>query len=210
MKIKLFLSIIFFIFIFSHTKAQDDFGIDDSPYLENYVFNFGSPLIEASSIANNFSISLGSNVGVIFYKKYLVGVYGFKLTSRFTKAYQTNDGDIENLNLSFGHLGFMFSYIFNPKKSFHWAAGTKLGWGQINLVDNGYGYYAKKFLSKDVYPITPQVEAEFNLSNWIKLNLGIGYRYVLKAKNKAYGASDFNSPVISITMLFGRFQYSEL
>ena len=64
--------------------------------------------------------------------------------------------------------------------------------------------------------ITPQIELEFNITSWMRVNIGAGYRVVTgidKAYQfkgspntiKYYDAKDFNSPVGEVSILIGGF-----
>jgi len=91
----------------------------------------------------------------------------------------------------------------------------KLGWGEINLEgkelmdlpDNFYDFRDR------IFTLIPQAEIEMNMTKWFKINVGIGYHIVtsidatyLNNSGKLqnfYNASDFNSPVGTISLIFG-------
>ncbi|MFA6924267.1 MAG: hypothetical protein WC223_08425 [Bacteroidales bacterium] len=214
MKTKLLFCLCLLITLFtSKLKAQIDLGIDEGSYNPRSIFSFTCPLAEGSKINNKYGISLGVVAGVLLNEKFYLGAYGYKLantSSTFTKKdYLCEDGVHRDLKLSFGHVGLIVGYYHSQEKPVHWGITSKIGMGTISLIDNGYGYYAKKYLNNSVYVVTPQLELEFDLSDWIKLNLGVGYRYTINVKNNAYSQSDFNSPVVSLSFAFGKFRETE-
>ena len=64
-----------------------------------------------------------------------------------------------------------------------------------------------------IFTISPQVEIEFNMTEWFKINVGAGYRIVtgidatyldnLGNSVNFYENGDFNSPVGTVTLIFG-------
>jgi hypothetical protein len=66
-----------------------------------------------------------------------------------------------------------------------------------------------------VFVFIPQVEMEMNINRWFKINIGAGYQlvrgvdktYINASKEvvKYYNSSDYNSPQLSISFLFGGF-----
>ena len=75
----------------------------------------------------------------------------------------------------------------------------------ISYLD--YQYYRDR-----IFTITPQVEMELNMTKWFRINVGVGYRFVAgidatyeQGENtvKFYEDSDFNSPVGTISFIFG-------
>ena len=90
----------------------------------------------------------------------------------------------------------------------------KLGWGEIDLegdeLDPDLDSHAD-FMDR-IFTILPQVEMELNLTEWFKINAGVGYRFVTgidatylvdQNKVKYYNTGDFSSPVGTISLIFG-------
>ena len=91
MKSKVILPLIIFCGLFAvKVKAQDDLGIDDSPYTEKYAFIFSCPSLEGSQITGKWGISLGANAGVLINKKLFIGAYATKL-SNSSKTFRVNN-----------------------------------------------------------------------------------------------------------------------
>ncbi|MDD5569606.1 MAG: hypothetical protein PHD97_00445 [Bacteroidales bacterium] len=192
-------------------KAQDDLGIDEG-LNPRQIFSFTCPLAEGSKIGDDYGISLGASAGVLLNEKFYIGAYGYKLantSNTFRMNYMCDDSVGRDLKLSFGHVGLLIGYYHNQENPVHWGITSKFGMGTVSLIDDGYGYYAKKYMTNNVYVVTPQLELVFDLSDWIKFNLGVGYRYTINVKNKAYSESAFNSPVISLSFVFGKFRETE-
>ncbi len=181
------------------------------------IAGFGAPIVEFSSVNNEFAVSVGGGGAIIFNQVFYFGGYGEGLT---TGHYLYNLADVVNIEqprISFGHGGFWLGYMYRSGKAVHGAVSLKLGWGQVSLYDNTYTYDPMDYKARDgVFVVTPQLELELNLTTWFKLNIGAGYRLVTGLDKtyldnqgmrvKYYNAADFSSPVGSLTFMFGYFK----
>ena len=123
-----------------------------------------------------------------------------------------------------GHGGLWTGYIFRSKSLFHLIAGSKFGWGSVNLSDKYYRHdydkYDKNIVTDQVFVIIPEIGGEVNLTKWMKVNVTIGYR-IVTGLNKEYlintgstghleevkyfDQADFNSVQGSVNLVFGWF-----
>ncbi|MFH0893718.1 MAG: hypothetical protein V2A54_04720 [Bacteroidota bacterium] len=203
---KVLVIFLFFYLAFASTAvvAQnvDDYEISD--FESGDVFGFGCPLMEFSQIDKRLGISIGGDAYLMVKKRFYVGGYGLGLATKMQYDY-TDSISYQDLKLSFGHAGLMVGYINKPTKSIHWSVSARAGMGSIGLIDKIYGVNYFRVIKDQVYVFTPQLEIEFLISPWIKFNMGVGYRIVTGVNNPAFSSSDFNSPVFSMSMLFGKF-----
>lgn len=205
-------------------KAQDD---KPTQYLfanngKTTINGFGAPIIEFSSVRGNMAVITGGGGAVLFNQTFYIGAYGMGLATQHNveglKIKQLN-GEIINyptMRTSFGQGGFWLGYIHHRKEALHWGISTKIGWGTIGMVDADFDEESHTKVGLDqVFVITPQIEIEMNMNRWFKVNIGAGYRYVsgvdktyLNSNGEEiafYKSSDFNSPQLSISFLFGGF-----
>ena len=119
--------------------------------------------------------------------------------------------------VDFGHGGFWIGYIHKAQNPVHFAVTSKLGWGSITLNENysDHFYYSGSEFNDNVFVIQPQIEADFNFTKWMKMNIGAGYRFVTGVNKKypsgngfkqLYDSKDFNKPEITLSFLFGWFK----
>ncbi len=123
------------------------------------------------------------------------------------------------MHTHFGHGGLWLGYIHNPHKALHWSISTKVGFGSISLSEDTFDHENwNDFEYDNVFVLNPQVEVEMNLTQWFKVNLGIGYQlvtgvnkeYELQEGNeivlkKFFDQKDFSKPIGHITFCFGWF-----
>ena len=120
----------------------------------------------------------------------------------------------DNPKISFEHGGIWLGYIYKHKKAIHGSLSMKLGWGEIDLMDGEGGNPDSDYDYLDrIFTIQPQAELELNLTNWFKVNIGLGYRILTGIDTtypdtegnivNFYETGDFNSPVATVALIFG-------
>ena len=162
------------------------------------VSGFGGMMLQFSSIDNDAAVFTGGGGAVLFNRQFFFGGYGLGLSSDISI-----DVDGANYDLDYGHGGFYLGYIFAPEKLAHMAFSTKLGWGQANL--NNRSVFVGPNYTDNTFSITPMLEGELNVTNWFKINAGVGYQYTVGVDDNLFDSNDFNSPAVGLSFLFGWF-----
>ncbi|WP_250630203.1 hypothetical protein [Rhodoflexus caldus] len=161
------------------------------------VSGFGAPIVEFSSINNQFTVSTGGGGAVLLNQKFFFGGYGLG-RSNSVKAKNPDQ------KIGLGHGGFWLGYNFNPHKLLHITASAKMGWGNVSLYDNDFNA-RQNFGSDNVYVVTPEVGAEINITGFMKIAVAGGYRMVNGVAVDGYNNADFSSPTASVSFKFGFF-----
>jgi hypothetical protein len=190
---------------------------------------FGGPNVEFSTFGKgDLAVSVGGGGAFLVNNRFYIGGYGQGMaTYHYLTDFRTYDPvgkkwtDYSDKRVNFGHGGFWIGGIFRPEDAIHYGISSKIGWGEISLIEDEYheDRYQPYFADK-VFVVTPQIEVEANLARWLKLNVGVGYRFVtginrsytaynndgsLIGKKQVYKSSDFNSPQANVTFIFGWF-----
>jgi hypothetical protein len=191
------------------------------------ISGFGGPIIEFSSVVNEFAVSSGGGGGVII-NNFFIGGYGIGLSSNHFKdisyVHPTSSSGLpfiySNERINFGHGGFWLGGSLKPNEAIHLAYSTKLGWGSINMIEEDNSKYLLYHFTDNVFVIQPQIEAEMNITRWFKVNFGLGYRFVTGIDEKVldvgspggmaqwkqfFKTKDFNSLTGTVSLLFGGF-----
>lgn len=191
-------------------------GGDSTSYLlseKTVLSGFGAPFVEFSSVNKQFAVCLGGGAAMMINQTLFIGGY-FEgiVTNHYREDLQTIV-DAQRPKISFEHGGIWLGYIYKHKKAIHGGLSMKLGWGEIDLKDEGNGNPDSDYDYNDrIFTIQPQVETEFNMTEWFKINVGVGYRivtgidatYTIEANPvNFYDTGDFNSFVGTITLVFG-------
>jgi hypothetical protein len=190
-----------------------------------HVSGFGAYTIGFSQFDNNFAVYNGGGGAVLLNQTIYLGGYGTGLSTqhRYGDLTLKNDqGEVityRDLYTQFGHGGFWLGYLHQSYKAIHFGISTKLGWGSVSLSDNYYKgeqddhYYS--LVNDRVFVVTPQLEVEFNLFKWFKINTGVGYQFVTGVDytyitpdngiKKFFDSKDFNQPMVNLSFVFGGF-----
>lgn len=181
------------------------------------VSAFGAPYGTFSMLNGDFAFSGGGGAALLFNGGFFLGGYGEGLATHHERTGLDSVVLIHNPRISFRHGGVWLGYAYKPGNMIHAAISGKVGWGTISLFDpdSDPDYQGNK--AKDrVMVFTPQIEIEMNLTPWLKLNVGVGYRLLAgmdrsyRFKNETnttryYDTKDYNSPVGTISILVGGF-----
>jgi hypothetical protein len=213
--------LIFLTLILSSFTAMDQLYAqgegDSTSYLlseKTVLSGFGAPFIEFSSVNEQFAVCLGGGAALMVNKTFFIGGYFEGIVTNHYREDLKIVVDAETPKISFEHGGIWLGYIYKHKKAIHGGLSMKLGWGEIDLKDGESGNPESDYDYRDrIFTIQPQVEAEFNMTEWFKVNVGVGYRIVTGIDAtydddedntfNFYEKSDFNSFIGTITLIFG-------
>jgi hypothetical protein len=169
--------------------AQEDDEFETIFGQDTQFSGFGGPWMNFTTLNGEFAHMMGGGGGVLLNSSFYFGGYGYGLTNQIN--YQ---GD----KLDFGYGGLMTGYIFNSNEALHPMIGFQMGWGDISMKDTE--------LSDQVYVLNPIVELEMNLTQYFKIGVGAGYRYVSGVDNIGTLAnSDFSGFSGRLSFYFGWF-----
>ncbi len=158
--------------------------------------------------------SVGMGGAFLFADKYYIGGYGIGLISPNVQSNVIIDNINSDYQLNYAHGGIWLGIIESPCKRIETSFSLKIGWGALFLHNiNSFIDYNKA--RREFFVITPQFETGILITNWLKINLGIGVRFLSgistlsKSSNgntaKLYNLSDFEGYTVSFTLNFGSF-----
>jgi hypothetical protein len=129
-----------------------------------------------------------SSLGLIIRKKISLDAFTSSDMSPYDRVILDPKTYDVNSKIDFFQSGLRLGYIYNYHKAVHVNAGLKSGFLFISSFD------INDVLSsnKNTYFFQPECNAEFNLTRYVRLNLGVGYRIANKRdiffqQNKASG-----------------------
>ena len=216
---KKILTLLLLLISLSNLSAQDSTEVK---YLVNNpkvsISGFGGILSETSILDHGLSESVGAGGALTITDYFFIGGYGLSLTSNnyisdliIPQAPPLDSTFMgKKLRTSFSHAGIWVGGILFPKKRVHVGISTRIGWGSVHLEKADVAYvnnanYLLDYTNNKVFVVTPQVELEVNITSWLKVNLGVGYRYVSGISFDRFKSYDFNTPQITFGLYFGGF-----
>ncbi|MFA5196517.1 MAG: hypothetical protein WC401_12020, partial [Bacteroidales bacterium] len=195
--------------------AQD--AKTDQDTLKNpkvFISGFGGLMSETSILKKNISESLGVGGALMINNYFFIGAYGLTLVTYHSindlviPAEYVLDGKPEYykgkpLRTNFSHAGVWIGGVFFPKKTVHLGISSRFGWGNIHLSDSVNNSYVDNvdyrldYTNDKVFVITPQVELDIKATSWLKINIGLGYRFVTGISFDRYKEFRFNTPQLT-------------
>ncbi|MEK6481819.1 hypothetical protein WJR50_30025 [Catalinimonas sp. 4WD22] len=170
------------------------------------ISGFIGPLIEFSSLENEFVTSGGLGIGLLLDQTFYIGFYGLGTVKSLEKSLQ----GYPQVDMAFGHGGLLLGYLHQSHKLVHLGLSMKIGGGGVYLAErhrHEYIFEEENKIDEDaLFVLTPQVEMELNVAPWMKINLGLGYRFVSGLDTPYLNQRDLTSTVGSLGFYFGWFR----
>lgn len=142
----------------------------------------------------------GVNVAGIFNDHFIFGFYKVDLDNHI---FSNNDNYIGS-DMNFVHKGLWIGYIFMPNKIVHFNANVQAGKGNLEIHNN----FMNTWIEDDfVFVLTPSLEAEFNVTKFLKIGIGANYRFAMDVNEfNNYNNNDFSDVGGFINFKFGWFR----
>ena len=163
---------------------------------------FGGPIVEISSINGEVGADVGGG-GALVLDDLFIGGYGMGTDYPEITIQEERFGELEDVlyNIRFKHGGLWFGYVPSQFKLGHLYSSLKLGWGKAKLQND-----RNDTPNDRVFVLTPEVGVELNLTDWFRLGITGGYRWVNGINRlPTLDDSDFSSPTGTLTFRFGAF-----
>jgi hypothetical protein len=217
------------VFAFTASIAQDYSKVKDSGSDAEIKTLFKKPQNERKDISVGWSV--GINSAYTQYDKKNVWLVGFTagpvLNHNWTLGIQMN-AVVNSSNLYFdmvdntysggylvgGYGGFLFQYTLFPKSAVHVTFPLQIGGGYLGYLsdygyhwENGHGNWNdSEILAYDIFFfIEPGIQAEFNLLKFMRLALGVSYRYTPYFPFESTTSDLFNQFNGTVGLKFGKF-----
>lgn len=167
---------------------------------------YGAPELKMTTITGDAAILAGAQGGWIIDGKVVIGVAGYALMSTHTPNAALWRATGES-RLELGYGGLRVSYVLLPQNVVHFTFSTIVGGGGLAIATknparsngiethDGAGFIA----------LEPQVEAEINLTPYVRLALGASYRYLGDTVLSGLRASDLSGPAGGLAVKIGVF-----
>lgn len=161
---------------------------------------FGEFAPKVTSFDGKTSLLLGGGGAWLVNNQFYLGGAGFGLVPGNEKTFlMKNRNGIDTTvdgRVYMGYGGLMIGYIYNAEEIFHLSGQVLFGVGGLTAQDNDDLFNNSNNNDNDndadnnsrnpwaaFYVIEPEIKAECNITNFFKLGLSVGYRFVEKFDN---------------------------
>ncbi|TAE31703.1 MAG: hypothetical protein EAZ92_02360 [Candidatus Kapaibacterium sp.] len=159
---------------------------------------YGALGFKFTPLQGNFGTMLGGYGGWFINKTLLIGGGGYGLTSQLAS-------NQAGKNISFGYGGIVLEYVGFSDKVFHYAVQGFVGWGGAGFYQPGRNFNFNRAETTGLMVFEPSVLAELNVSSFLRLSAGAGYRIVTGSQLEGLTNADLSSYSISLNIKFGSF-----
>lgn len=158
------------------------------------------PIMNITTLDGETAYMQGFNAAAILNDHFIVGFYNLNLENNI---FSNNDEYIGN-QIDFEHRGVLLGYIFMPQKAIHFSASLFTGRGNLNIYDEPTDTWID---DRNIFILTPGVEAEFNITKFFRIGVGANYRFAMDVDQfDNYNNNDFSSPGGFVSFKFGWFK----
>lgn len=161
---------------------------------------FGALVVKAGPFGGETGIAIGGRGGWVINRTFVIGGGGYG----FTDGIHFNKPSTDT-STAFGYGGLELEYLINSNNVVHATVLTLIGAGGFSVFRRQYlgetENQANHLYSASCFVVEPAVNAEVNILSWMRLQLGVGYRFVTGI-DAMIGGKHYTSA--SVSGLFGQ------
>lgn len=159
---------------------------------------FGGPTVAFTRIHDDLAVLVGGRGGWIIDHSIVLGGAGFSMVTPDIRTGYSLHGDRPELRLGYG--GVESGYIGLSGKLVHPLARLLIGGGHVTYQSHGRGHP-----SDDFFAAEPALGVEVNMTNWLRIDAGASYRFIIGAGLPGTGDAQLSGFAGALTLAFGRF-----
>lgn len=169
---------------------------------------YGAPVQRYSTVAGNSVLFSGLEGGWIVNHRFVVGAAAYGLATQNVRnagaALRDSKGRAPVVEMGYG--GVTLGYTPQPMKLVHLTLQALIGGGGVTYdVEDIDGIRAEDAPADGFFVAEPSVHAELNVSTFLRIGLGGGYRFVSGASLDGLRDRDLRGTSASLTFKLGRF-----
>ncbi len=171
------------------------------------IRGFGAFDLKVTEFKEDKALFIGGHGGVILNKHFIFGGGGYGLSTSNTFDVE---GSNEELELFGGYGGIVLGYIIAPTEIIHVSFPVLIGAGGVEVAEEGTEIVngERSVLDRSAFfVVEPNVEIEINMTRFMRLGIGGGYRFIQGTDLDVGDVSneDLSSWTAGISFKFGKF-----
>ena len=207
MKKLVFILISFFIVKILFAQSEVKYIFNSKSDIE-YDFFLG-PECKVGKMIEGYQVYAGMKAAVIFNKKFAFGVAGGGFITETVFEGLNDMGEEALLNTVMAYGGFYFDYIIPTGIPLQISFPTLLGASGVTLFASAHNIQDRadeEMVEGGIFFIfEPAINLELNITSFMRIGLGGGYRLAVKGDMDRLSARDLSDPTFNFNMKFGSF-----
>jgi hypothetical protein len=168
-----------------------------------YHGGWGAPVVQVTTVRDRAAVFVGGRGGWLLDRRLTLGGGGFGLASEIAAPAAAQVPGERQLDLEIGYGGGWVEYTFAPLKLVHVSVGTLVGGGGVSLRFRNGGSYGSG--TDGFFVAEPAAVAELNLARFLRLDLGVAYRWIVGVDMPGLAYSDIAGVSALLALKFGKF-----
>jgi hypothetical protein len=170
---------------------------------------YGALSTQYTRLNEKSAVFTGAYGGWMINHKFMIGLAGYGLATNHQGFDAMGEADKQN-ELKMGYGGLMLEYTFLSEKKIHATTSLLVGAGAVvsgyrsDNVDS-YGDHFHSVGESDFSVLQPTVSVEANMTDWFRISLGAGYRFVNGSDLAGLCDKRLSAPTMSLSLKFGKF-----
>jgi hypothetical protein len=177
---------------------------------------YGAPVVKFTTMDGSSSVLAGCQGEWIINHTFGLGIGGYGLVTEldYNRPNQHNapgfrSTEHRRLEMSYG--GVLLSYIMHSDQMMHPSFDLLIAGGSLNMNsrewDDSDEYDSRLYDENrdSFFVLEPVVNAELNVVRFMRLNAGLGYRWVSGVSRFGYSNADIGGVSGTLTLKFGKF-----
>ncbi len=153
---------------------------------------FGAPIVRFSEVNGQFAVLVGGRGGWIINHTFVLGAAGYGVATDVEVA-----GNPNRRGLEFGYGGADLEVVLGSDALIHLTLQTLIGGGAFQLNYGGP--------TDGVFVFEPALNIDLNVTPFMRLGMGGGYRWVTDVDLIGFSDADFSAFFGSVVLKFGSF-----
>jgi hypothetical protein len=158
---------------------------------------FGGPAVKLTRVNGQFALMAGGGGAWLINHVFAIGGGGFFMTDAVEPP-----APADSLDLGIAYGGMFMEYITRWEEVVHFTFHLFLGGGGVSLEHPGTDHAVEE---DGFFVLEPGVNAEINLTQTMRLNAGVSYRYITGVDLTNVSSADLNCFSFNLYLKFGRF-----
>jgi hypothetical protein len=209
MKTKAILSTIVILLFAIDGKAQDKQEDMQTLFGKGIttIGGYGGPRVAYSNFNGKETWLVGGRGGVILNRSFVIGGAGYGIVN--SPIFNISE-EVPVAYLEGGYGGLLLEYIVKPMKLVHLSFPLVIGGGNLMYSDTpmsmeGHDFNQRVLYNTNFFVIEPGAEIELNVVRFMRIAVGVSYRYAHNLNLPNTPRSAFNSFSGTFALKFGRF-----